>query len=107
MLKILIPYASAHGTTQSIAERIESRIKDANIGSISIEPIDKNPHIGDFDVLIIGSAIHMGSWLSPASRFIKSSKLFLEEQPRPTWAFSVGMPPKGKHEQAEEESVGK
>ena len=107
MLKVLITYASAHGTTQSVAERIESRIKVANIGSVTVQPIDKNPHPSDFDVLIIGSAIHVGSWLSPASRFVKINKLFLQEQPRPTWAFSVGMPPKGKREQAEEESLGK
>jgi flavodoxin len=57
MMKILITYASAHGTAQSIAERIESRMTAANIGAVTILPMDKNPHLGDYDVLIIGSSI--------------------------------------------------
>lgn len=89
-MKILITYASAHGTTQSIAERIESRMAATNIGVVTILPMDKNPHLGDYGVLIVGSSIHAGSWLSPATRFLKFSTGFLKEQPKPTWAFSVG-----------------
>ena len=107
MNKILITYASAHCTTQSIAERIESRITAANIGEVTIDSIDQNPHLGEFDVLIIGSSIHHGSWLPPATRFIKLNALFLKEQPRPTWAFSVGMPAKGIAATREENKIGR
>jgi menaquinone-dependent protoporphyrinogen oxidase len=107
MMKILITYASAHGTTQSIAERIESCMNATNIGVVTVDPIEENPHLGDFDVIIIGSAIHNGSWLPPATRFMKLSTLFLKEQPRPTWVFSVGMPAKGVAATAEEHKMEK
>lgn len=98
MIKVLVTYASAHGTTQSIAERIHSQISASNIGPVTISKIKENPHFGDFDVIIIGSSIHMQSWLAPATRFLKLNALFLKEQPKPTWAFSVGMPTDGAAE---------
>lgn len=106
-MKILITYASAHGTAQSIAERIESRMTAANIGAVTILPMDKNPHLGDYDVLIIGSSIHVGSWLKPATRFLKLNTGFLKENPKPTWAFSVGMPNEGTAARLEEEKMEK
>jgi menaquinone-dependent protoporphyrinogen IX oxidase len=55
MIKVLVTYASAHETTKSIAERIHSHISTSNIGPFTISKINKNPHFGDFDVIIIGS----------------------------------------------------
>jgi menaquinone-dependent protoporphyrinogen oxidase len=95
MAQILIVYASAHGTAKSIAERINSQVSAADIGDVTLSSIEENPHLGDFDVIIIGSSIHNRSWLTTASRYVKINALFLKEQPRPTWAFSVGMPKTG------------
>jgi len=92
-MKILIAYDSAHGSTQSIAERIEQRIQQGNIGDTTLTPITSTLSASDFDVLIIGSAIHFQSWLKESQAFIKRSSAYLHEHPKPTWAFSVGMPP--------------
>ena len=107
MMKILINYASAYGITQSIAERIESCITATSIGTVTVNSVDQNLHLGDFDVLIISSSIYSGFWLPPATRSIKISTLFLKEQPRPTWAFSVGMPAKSVAATAEGHKVEK
>ena len=40
--------------------------------------------------LIVFGAIHVGSWLGPARRFIHSNAAALKA--KPVWAFSVGMP---------------
>lgn len=45
------------------------------------------------DVLILGSCIHMRSWISSSKRFVKRSAASLQSNPKPTWAFSIGMPP--------------
>ena len=92
-MKILIAYDSAHGSTQSIAERIEQRIQQGNVGDTTLTTINKTLSAEDFDVLVIGSAIHYQSWLKEAQTFIKRSSAFLHDNPKPTWAFSVGMPP--------------
>jgi menaquinone-dependent protoporphyrinogen oxidase len=105
-MKILIAYASAKGSTQSIAERINTRISAANIGDVTTQPIDKNIPLDDFTVLIIGSCIHVQSWLKPASGFVKSKAAYLKQHPKKIWAFSVGMPPVGG-ERGEEEKMEK
>lgn len=92
-MKILVAYDSAHGSTQSIAERIEERIRQGNVGDTTLSAITKTTSAEDFDVLVIGSAIHYQGWLRQSSAFIKRSSGYLHENPKPTWAFSVGMPP--------------
>ena len=92
-MKILIAYGSAHGATQSIAERIEERIRAGNLGNTTLAAFSKTLSASDFDVLILGSAIQMGSWISPSQKFVKRFSAYLKDNPKPTWAFSVGLPP--------------
>ncbi|KAE8445507.1 hypothetical protein EG329_013397 [Mollisiaceae sp. DMI_Dod_QoI] len=92
-MKILITYGSKYGSTRSIAERIHDRLAAANIGEVTLAPFDKKLSINDFDVLILGSCIHMQSWIRPSKKFIKRNADALQKNPKPTWAFSVGMPP--------------
>lgn len=92
-MKILVAYNSAHGSTQSIAERIEERIRQGNIGDTTLSTISKALSVEDFDVLVLGSAIHYQGWLKEAQAFVKRTSSYLHDNPKPTWAFSVGMPP--------------
>ncbi|KAE9375337.1 hypothetical protein N431DRAFT_436823 [Stipitochalara longipes BDJ] len=92
-MKILIAYDSAYGSTQSIAERIEEGIRQGSVGDTTLSTITKTLSAEDFDVLVIGSAIHYQSWLKNSQAFIKRSSAYLHDNPKPTWAFSVGMPP--------------
>jgi menaquinone-dependent protoporphyrinogen IX oxidase len=62
-LKIPITYASAYATTLSLAERISSEVSDASIGPLTVSNVSENLHLGDFDLLIIYSLIHLHSWL--------------------------------------------
>ncbi len=92
-MKILIAYGSAKGSTQSIAERIQERFRAANIGETTLTAFNKSLSASDFDVLILGSAIHVQSWLKAAQEFVKRNSNYLRDNPKPIWAFSVGMPP--------------
>lgn len=56
------------------------------------------------DVLIVGSSIHVGSWLKKSKKFITNNAAALKANPKPTWAFSVGMPPVGA-EHTEEKQI--
>lgn len=107
MKKILIAYASPHGSTKSIAERIKAKLSAAKVGEVRFEPVTKELVIGDTDVLIIGSCIHAQAWLSAAQAFSKQHSEYLKEHKIPVWAFSVGMPPEGKGQRVEEEKLEK
>lgn len=92
-MKILVAYDSAHGSTQSIAERIQERIQAGAVGDTTLSAITPTLSAQDFDILVIGSAIHYQGWLKQSSAFVKRSSAYLRDNPKPTWAFSVGMPP--------------
>lgn len=104
-MKILIAYASAAGSTKSIAERIETRLQFGGLGTITLSPISSTLAITGYDVLIIGACIHIG-WLHSGASFLKRISPFLKEpantkQPL-VFAFSVGLPP-NENARAQEE----
>jgi menaquinone-dependent protoporphyrinogen oxidase len=90
---ILITYASRTNSTHEIALRLTARLSDSGSGSVptkaeclAVECVDS---LDRFDAVIVGSAIHSGSWLPEASQFLERHAAALKE--RPVWAFSVGM----------------
>jgi menaquinone-dependent protoporphyrinogen oxidase len=86
-MRVLVGYASKHGSTREIAERIASRLQqpavDVDLRSIS-EPFDA----ADFDAFVLGSSIYMGHWNKDAVAFVHRSAAALLG--RPTWLFSSG-----------------
>ena len=105
-MKILIAYASRYGSTKSIADRIRSRIEASNVGDVTVDAVTNIVHLSDFDILIVGSCIHMGSWIGDGSNFIQDNHGYMRQHSMPVWAFSVGMPPK-KEEKGEEVKIEK
>lgn len=91
-MKVLIAYATSTGSTKSIAERISSRLSDNPNITTTLLPIKDAGDITSFDALIIGSCIHMGSWIKPAKRFVSANAAAVRGQQMPVWAFSVGCP---------------
>lgn len=114
---LLLAYASSQGATTSIAERMASHLRGTYPGLtvtlLALPPPagSSPPSPGDFDALVVGSAIHAGSWLGPARTYLTHTVAPARKTTRPTmpvWAFSVGMPPGGEEGRAAEEAqVGK
>lgn len=108
-MNILVTYATEQGSTRTIAERIQARLTEANVGHVTIAPVKPPPSLAGTDAVIVGSCIHIGSWLKPASAFAKNElAAFAKEHPeKPVWAFSVGMPTEGPKFDAEQEAMNK
>jgi menaquinone-dependent protoporphyrinogen oxidase len=87
-MKILITYASAHGSTAEIAERIATRLR-ARGSEVDAIAVENAPRVEEFDAVVVGSAIHDGAWLPSAATFMTKNARTLAT--RPTWLFSVGM----------------
>ena len=92
-MKILVAFATRHGATQGIAERIaESLVADGlDVTSSHVELLDD---VEGYDAYVIGSAAYMGGWLKEASAFVRHFQGTLAG--RPVWFFSSG--PVGPHE---------
>lgn len=88
-MKVLITYASRHGSTGGIAKRIAAGLETRGL-DVEVVPIcDTNDDLG-YDAVIAGSAVHDQRWLPEGSRFLCDHAAQLDL--RPLWLFSVGMP---------------
>lgn len=88
-MTILVGYASAHGSTRSIAERIGSVLAEHDI-RVEVRPMDGVKDAGGYEGFVLGSAVHSRAWLPEALDFVTRAHDVLAG--RPVWLFSVGMP---------------
>jgi len=86
-MKVLVVYASRHGGTRGIAERI-GEVLAADGYEAPVMAADTAPAVAAFDAVVIGSGVYMGSWLKDATGFIETNKEALAT--RPVWLFSSG-----------------
>jgi menaquinone-dependent protoporphyrinogen oxidase len=86
---VLVGYASEHGSTQDIAQRVATTLDKAG-NRVETQPLDRVRDVGRYDAVVLGSAIHDQQWLPPATRFVRRNRDVLVGLP--VWLFSVGMP---------------
>jgi menaquinone-dependent protoporphyrinogen oxidase len=88
-MKVLVTYASPHGSTRGIAERIGARLGERGL-TVDCQPMHDVAAVTGYDVVIAGSAIHNGAWLPEAIGFVAANATQLAG--KRVWLFSVGMP---------------
>ena len=86
-MSILVAYASKHGATEGIAERIAARLKAAGCQA-EVQPVQAASDLTGYDAFIIGSALYMFHWMKAASKFVRHNRAVLAS--RPVWLFSSG-----------------
>lgn len=86
-MTVLIAYATAHGSTRGVAERIAGRLGEAGFAA-TVAPVDEAPDVGQHEAVVVGSALHSQAWLPEARRFVDANVEQLAQ--RPTWLFTVG-----------------
>ena len=86
-MDVLVAYASRHGATRGIAERIAQTLK-RNALDVSLKPVEEAGAVGDYDAFVIGSAAYVSHWLKEATQLVRRHRtLFVS---RPVWLFSSG-----------------
>ncbi|HTX70295.1 MAG TPA: flavodoxin domain-containing protein [Thermoleophilia bacterium] len=86
-MRILVGYASRHGATQGIAERIAATLADAGLDADARALRDEGEPEG-YDAFVLGSAVYMFRWLKDFTRFVHRHEKLLAA--RPVWLFSSG-----------------
>jgi menaquinone-dependent protoporphyrinogen oxidase len=86
-MKVLIAYASRHGATAGIAERVAAGLRDAGL-SAEARPVTEVSDVGAYDAVVVGGAAYMFHWLKDATKFVKRHREALRD--RPVWLFSSG-----------------
>lgn len=86
-MRILVAYATRHGATRGIAERIAQTLEHSGM-QVTLSPVDGGARADDYDAFVIGSAAYMGRWLKEATEFVRRHQSVLAG--RPVWLFSSG-----------------
>jgi menaquinone-dependent protoporphyrinogen oxidase len=86
-IRILVAYASKHGATAEIAERIGRVLRGVGLWT-DVEPIEQVAALAPYQAVVLGSAVYMGRWRAEARRFLKEHRDDLAD--RDVWIFSSG-----------------
>jgi menaquinone-dependent protoporphyrinogen oxidase len=86
-MNVLVAYASRHGATKGIAERIAGSLSAAGL-TAETRSVKEVRDLAGYDACVIGSAAYMFHWLKEATQFAKRHQQMLAE--RPVWLFSSG-----------------
>ncbi|HEU0028408.1 MAG TPA: flavodoxin domain-containing protein [Ktedonobacterales bacterium] len=86
-MTVLVTYASKHGATQGIAERIADKLRQME-KEVEVMPTGAVGDLAAYEALVIGSAVYSGSWLPEAAELVRTHSAVLAV--RPVWLFSSG-----------------
>jgi len=78
--RVLIAYATYAGSTVEVAAAIGEALGTRGF-SVDVKPIQEKPLVDDYQVVLIGSAVHHGNWLPEAIDFVKANQLALQRVP--------------------------
>ena len=84
---VLVAYASRHGFTQGIADRLATALR-ASGRTVDERPLASVGDLSGYDAFVIGSTAYVGQWLPPATEFVRRNRDALAA--RPLWLFSSG-----------------
>ncbi len=85
--KVLVAYASRHGSTEGIAQRIAATLQVKDVDATAL-PIGDIKELDGYDGYVIGSAVYALHWLGEARSFAHRHRALLRRHP--VWLFSSG-----------------
>jgi menaquinone-dependent protoporphyrinogen oxidase len=86
-LKVLVAFASKHGSTEGIADFMGEKLHEKGVIADVLD-VSKVRNPESFDAYVLGSALYMGHWMKEAKEFARRNKAILSA--RPVWLFSSG-----------------
>ncbi len=86
-MHVLVAYASRHGATQGIAERIAETLRREGLAT-DLRPAGTVSDLAGYDAFVIGSAAYMFHWLKDAAELVRRNERLLAG--KPVWLFSSG-----------------
>ncbi|MDO5034222.1 MAG: flavodoxin domain-containing protein [Actinomycetaceae bacterium] len=87
-MKILLVWASRHGSTKEVAYEIFEQMRDEGV-DVEIREASEVSDLSEYGGVVLGSCVYMTQWDESMRRFMKDhqSELFDRE----LWTFSVGL----------------
>ncbi len=86
-MPVLVVYASKHGATRGIAERIAEKLTDEGHPA-QARSVQEASGLEGYDAFVIGSATYAFHWMDEALAFVKRNSAVVSRHP--VWLFSSG-----------------
>jgi menaquinone-dependent protoporphyrinogen oxidase len=87
MPRVLVAYASKHGSTAEIAEAVAEELRRDGFEADCLEAGGIR-NLGSYGAVVLGSAVYMKRWQGSARRFLRRHRDALRSLP--WWVFSSG-----------------
>jgi menaquinone-dependent protoporphyrinogen oxidase len=87
MTRVLVAYASKHGSTGEIAEAIAEELRRHGVEADCLEAGGVR-QLESYSAVVLGSAVYMKRWQGSARRFLRHHRRALGSMP--FWVFSSG-----------------
>lgn len=85
--KVLVAYATKHGSTAEISEKIGMTLEEAGL-KVEVMSVDDVADLEGHTAVILGSAVYIGRWRKEAAKFLEANEQELAT--RDVWLFSSG-----------------
>jgi menaquinone-dependent protoporphyrinogen oxidase len=85
--QVLVGYATKHGATAEIAEKIGQVLRQAGLRT-DVLPADRVIDLTPYTAVVLGSAVYIGQLRKEAVKFLQANETVLAD--RPVWLFSSG-----------------
>jgi menaquinone-dependent protoporphyrinogen oxidase len=93
---ILVAYASKHGMTEGIAEKIGEALRQSG-WQADVLPVEHVKEPAKYTAFVLGSAVYIAMWRKEMVKFLQRNESLLSE--RPVWIFSSGPMGEGNPDQ--------
>jgi menaquinone-dependent protoporphyrinogen oxidase len=84
--RLLVAYATKHGSTIEVAEAIASALREHG-REVDVEPASDVRALDGYSAVVLGGALYMGHWHKDAARFLKRHLHALEDVPFAVFAM--------------------
>ncbi|MEW6224509.1 MAG: flavodoxin domain-containing protein [Chloroflexota bacterium] len=85
--RVLVAYATKHGSTREVAEEIGRELRQQGLDT-DVAEARLVRDLAPYDAVVLGSALYAAHWQRDANRFVARHLAAL--QARPVWLFSTG-----------------
>jgi menaquinone-dependent protoporphyrinogen oxidase len=86
-MRVLVTFASKHGSTREVAQRIAARLDELGAPT-DVRPMSEVEELNGYDGVVIGSSVYFGHWMKEATAFVERIRPMLTG--RSIWLFSTG-----------------
>jgi menaquinone-dependent protoporphyrinogen oxidase len=87
-VKVLIAYATVHGSTAEVAERMKPVFEKQGF-DVTTANVKDLTSVEGYDAYVIGSPIYAGMWLTEISHFLSDYSSVLATKPSYLWIMGI------------------